>query len=331
MQKRTREILALLLLVVLVLVGVGAMAYYIFIGHNWNVAASNIDDRIGQMDGYTVVLYDGTRPLDADEPEDGKAPAPENGDAPALEGDQAFAPEDGDAPAPEDGGAPAPEGGEAPAPEGNQAPAPDGAGDEGDAPALPEGEREEAAVGDGGQAVQETAGQASGSPAGGSAGTADPEGSSQAGEDDDHVDLKSVVESYREKGARVFVVDAADPSRYTEPFVVAKDGMRVGFMAVGKAERRSAARADALYLSEREVNYTIAITNDTGLDAAVEDGLVGDISIIVCDDPEGDFPDGRYCGSAFCVRTPYVGEVGAVLVSPSGVLSSKTIDRWRDI
>jgi len=74
MQKRTREIIAVLLLGVLLLVGAGAMGYYILIGHNWNVAASHIDDSIGKMDGYTVLLYAGTRqPVEDGESKEGTA------------------------------------------------------------------------------------------------------------------------------------------------------------------------------------------------------------------------------------------------------------------
>ena len=59
MDKRTREIVALVLLVVLLAVAACAMVWYLLIGHNWNVAATNIDDRVGEMEGYTVLLYDG--------------------------------------------------------------------------------------------------------------------------------------------------------------------------------------------------------------------------------------------------------------------------------
>lgn len=62
MQKRTREIIALVMLVVLGIAGIAAMTWYILVGHNWNAAASLIDDHIGTMDGYTVVLYEGTLP-----------------------------------------------------------------------------------------------------------------------------------------------------------------------------------------------------------------------------------------------------------------------------
>ena len=59
MGKRTREIVALVMLALLGLIVLAAMVWYIFIGHNWNIAASNIDESIGQMDGYTVILYEG--------------------------------------------------------------------------------------------------------------------------------------------------------------------------------------------------------------------------------------------------------------------------------
>ena len=59
MQKRTREILAIALLLVLGLAVGGAMAWYIFMGHNWNQAATRIDDMVGSMDGYTVIAFEG--------------------------------------------------------------------------------------------------------------------------------------------------------------------------------------------------------------------------------------------------------------------------------
>lgn len=60
MQKRTREIVALVMLLVLATAGIVFMGWYIKAGHNWNMAATTIDDRFGKMDGYVVVLYKGT-------------------------------------------------------------------------------------------------------------------------------------------------------------------------------------------------------------------------------------------------------------------------------
>ncbi len=62
MDKRKREILALGLLVLLGICVAAGMMWYIMVGHNWNKAASHIDDLVGSMDGYTVVVYEGTLP-----------------------------------------------------------------------------------------------------------------------------------------------------------------------------------------------------------------------------------------------------------------------------
>lgn len=69
MQKRTREIIALVLLIVLGIGGISAMAWYMLVGHNWNAAATSIDDRIGRMDGYTVILCEGAVPSASDQQE----------------------------------------------------------------------------------------------------------------------------------------------------------------------------------------------------------------------------------------------------------------------
>lgn len=58
------------LLVVLSLVGFG---WYILAGHSWNVAASTIDDTMGEMDGYTAILFKGTAASSAEEAEEADA------------------------------------------------------------------------------------------------------------------------------------------------------------------------------------------------------------------------------------------------------------------
>ncbi len=60
MDKRKREILALVLLTALLIAGLGFFGWYISAGHKWNVAATTIDDVTGSMDGYVVLLYEGT-------------------------------------------------------------------------------------------------------------------------------------------------------------------------------------------------------------------------------------------------------------------------------
>lgn len=57
----SREKAALGVAVALALAGLGVLLAYIFtVGHSLNVAASSIDDATGSLDGYTVLLCEGT-------------------------------------------------------------------------------------------------------------------------------------------------------------------------------------------------------------------------------------------------------------------------------
>ncbi|MCD8316163.1 MAG: hypothetical protein LUB61_01985 [Eggerthellaceae bacterium] len=55
------------------MIGIGIA--YLSAGRIWNVAASVVDDTVGSMDGYTVVIYDGT--AKDDEEGDGHSDVPE--------------------------------------------------------------------------------------------------------------------------------------------------------------------------------------------------------------------------------------------------------------
>lgn len=59
MEKRKREIIALIMLAAFVLAIFCVVRWYLHAGHGWNIAASHLDDSFGDMDGYVVVLYEG--------------------------------------------------------------------------------------------------------------------------------------------------------------------------------------------------------------------------------------------------------------------------------
>ncbi len=59
MEKRTREKLALVVFVVLVIFAVAVLTSYFSTGKSWTVAATAIDDQVGQLDGYTAIVYRG--------------------------------------------------------------------------------------------------------------------------------------------------------------------------------------------------------------------------------------------------------------------------------
>ena len=71
LDQKSREKVALAVFGVLVVFTVVAVVLYLNVGHSWNVAATSLDDTFGNMEGYTVILYEGT--LDPDEEDEGKA------------------------------------------------------------------------------------------------------------------------------------------------------------------------------------------------------------------------------------------------------------------
>ena len=68
MSVKSREKIALAVFAALIVLSLLGLGWYLVAGHSWNVAASNIDDTFGSMDGYTAIVYEGTAvPLTAAE------------------------------------------------------------------------------------------------------------------------------------------------------------------------------------------------------------------------------------------------------------------------
>jgi hypothetical protein len=62
MATKSREKIALIFFFCLAITGLGGLIGYLSLGHNWNVAATNIDDATGTMSGYTVLVFEGLLP-----------------------------------------------------------------------------------------------------------------------------------------------------------------------------------------------------------------------------------------------------------------------------
>ena len=60
MSVKSREKIALFVFLVLIVLSLFGLGWYLVAGHSWNVAASNLDDTFGSMDGYTAIVYPGT-------------------------------------------------------------------------------------------------------------------------------------------------------------------------------------------------------------------------------------------------------------------------------
>lgn len=232
MQKRTREIIALILLIVLLVGGIGGAAWYVFVGHNWNAAATNIDDRIGNMEGYTVILCEGAVPSLAEQREISIS-------QPMLE-EENF-------------------------------------------------------------------------------GTLD---SGRSDSESKRLTVQEALDSYREKGAQVVIVHTDEPQRYEDPIIVPKQGRRIGVFSAEGPQSNIFALFSMLGLKSHAVDFSIGIVDDF---ATAEPGLVG-VDLVICTDYESAGEEGRYVGNAYVMGAPYDGQVGAVIISPSGFLTSKMLD-----
>lgn len=87
----TREKIALFVLMFLVIIfaGVG-VSYVAHAGKTWNLAASVVDDTFGSMEGYSVIVYEGTIVPE----EDPEFPLVEEADSPAPEAEASASPAD---------------------------------------------------------------------------------------------------------------------------------------------------------------------------------------------------------------------------------------------
>ena len=233
MGKRTREIIALVLLALLGLVVLAAMAWYIFVGHNWNIAASHIDESVGQMDGYTVILYEGLT--------------------------------------------------------------------------LPKSELER--ISDGQPMLDDS----------NRGGIQRPSGEYE--EQEQPVSMNEAASYYRAKGATVFMLKSGEPATYDVPIVLNKNGFWMGVYYADGATSRLEAQFRTANLKTRGVDFVVMMVDD----ARLIENYVSSADIVICTSDEELSSRGEYFGSCFCVDSPLIGQVQTIIISPSRVLTSKTI------
>lgn len=135
------------------------------------------------------------------------------------------------------------------------------------------------------------------------------------------LDAADVAESYEGKGAGVFPLDTLDPSAYEEGVILKKGGHRFGVFSVEEPATPRALKRIVAYFAEHEVDFIVAVAADK----AYVEGAAG-IDIVVSLQDEGLFVMGETIGGTFYVSAPEAGKVGAILISPSNVVSAKVIE-----
>ena len=304
MSPQSREKVALAVFAALIVLSLCGLGWYLFAGHSWNVAASNIDDTFGSMDGYTAIIYAGTVEVEEDAA-DGKAVGGLAGGAAGSAADSAA--ESADAPAGSAGSAgEAPDAADGSALADSEAPAGGSlaADDEGESPLLA-GDADADAPGEKSAALEKAA-------SGATASTAAKKQPLSATE---------VCESYEDKGATVFELDTEAPGRYAEGTILKKGGHRFGVFSVERPLSKRLIEKQIAYFADHEVDFIVAVTSDRELLEGVEG-----IDIVVSTQDEELFVMGETIGATFYVAAPETGKVGAILISPSNVVSAKVIE-----
>lgn len=133
--------------------------------------------------------------------------------------------------------------------------------------------------------------------------------------------IDEAIESYHEKGAKVITLFDDDPAMYSDPIVIRSNGLRIAVFSVGGPRPDLAARNMVKFLRDRDIDFTVCLIDDY---IAVEKGL-GGVDLAFCSDPDDAGSEGRYIHSTYVVGCPYEGHVAAVIMAPSGFLSSKMV------
>ena len=290
MEKRTREIIALVLLVVLGLSAACAMGWYILVGHNWNRAATHIDDLVGSMDGYTVVVYDGVvkdHSSSTQAKTSGKSSSSASTSATAQSAGSSTASAESTTVSASSAAA-------EPTVSASAAPA----------------------------ASSESSSSASADSAAASSSASSASGKSAEAETP-VFDAEAVAENYREKGASVVALGKDCMTEYAEPEILYRNGKRIGVFAFSEKYKLHFAqfRANIRYLQSHSVDFIVAIAKDK----AILKGRLDGINLLVLRRDAGIPETGEYKKSTFCADSPYIGEVQAIIVSPSGVITSRTV------
>lgn len=361
MSNGTREKQALGVFLLLIVLSTFGIAWYMVAGHSWNVAASSIDEKVGQMEGYTSIVYAGTLPVQADaktldsqngsdaQLEDGvgSADAAEKADEGASgSGSTSASPTSSDAAA-----SASFSGGSVASSSANEnASVSGGSSSTGSSNPSSKSSSSKAASGQTKSsdsiAVQTHNDEASGLTSDvGSVAAPVPDTSEQDDSESDRtsdnatvlkaatvrggmdvaksqsVTPEQVQANYEEKGATVLVLDTADPSEYSDGVILKRGSKRIGVFSVDVPLSEKAAEARVKYFRDCKVDLVVCISSVR----TYVRNLQGADIVITLQDEEVSTMGGNSNGSFF-VNAPHVDSVGAILVSPSNVVSAKVIE-----
>lgn len=333
MASTTREKLALLVFGLLILLGLAGVGWYLVVGHSWNVAASKIDDSVGQMEGYTAIVYSGTTAPKATASSivKNQASSSQQGSSQSAESQSVSAP------ASSHGGS-AYESSEvnkdaatgstsdvgsvaasviASQAQGSAASQSSSSRSDGEDSKDPSSEGSESAVTD---AVEESSVESSAVSSSVEADEATSEPFSSKGSSST-VDPDDVSASYKDKKSSVLTLDTVTGEAYREGSIVKRGTKRIGIISIDAPVTALSANTILQPFVDSKVDMVICVTPYKRYVEAVT-GL----DIVVTTQDESVSTMGENFNKTFYVAAPEQGKVGAVLVSPSNTVSAKIID-----
>ncbi len=319
MSKCSREKIALLVFVLLVLFAGACLVGYLVAGHSWNVAATNIDDTFGSMEGYTVIAYAGT--MTEDEIESSTSTSK---DESKKTPEEASADERAEADASADAGAGADES------DGSVSSVLAGvsAGIKANADEAADATDEDIIDEDASVAQNSVSSSADADETSDNITSSEDEKQELLTDDttlddvqtDDFVSVSEVEESYLDKGATVFTLDTENPEIYSEGMILKKNDCRFGVFSVTDTITLRDLKRQVAYFEEYKVDFIVAIVPDRSYLKEVEG-----IDIVISTHASKLTSLGETQSSTYYVDAPLIGKVGAILISPSNVVSSKTL------
>ena len=126
---------------------------------------------------------------------------------------------------------------------------------------------------------------------------------------------------YRQMGATVFMLKPQAPYAYDPPIVLNKNGFFIGIYYADGSTPRLEAQLRTADLKMRGVDFVVLLVND----ARMLTNTLSSVDIIICTSDEELSSHGEYHDGTFCVDSPIIGQVQTIIISPSNVLTSKTI------
>lgn len=361
MSNGTREKQALGVFLLLIVLSTFGIAWYMVAGHSWNVAASSIDEKVGQMEGYISIVYVGTLPVQADaktlDSQNGSDAQLEDGVGSADAADKADEGASGSgstsaSPTSSDAAASASSSGGSVASSSADENASVSGGSSSTGSSNPSSKSSSSKAASGQKkssdsiAVQTHNDEASGLTSDvGSVAAPVPDTSEQDDSESDRtsdnatvlkaatvrggmdvaksqpVAPEQVQANYEEKGATVLVLDTADPSQYSDGVILKRGSKRIGVFSVDVPLSEKAAEARVKYFRDCKVDLVVCISSVR----TYVRNLQGADIVITLQDEEVSTMGGNSNGSFF-VNAPHVDSVGAILVSPSNVVSAKVIE-----